>query len=184
MLLILSGQPCLLCAPYVPCLYCVHRPLSAPSGFWSFFSSTPLATNKNIPLSSFNWHWHWHLDGTDDSEVFHNVILICISIQSESPIGDRWKWKCGSLQLKEKGNDRSRRVLDYSWHGDTIAQRGDVDSQFWNLPIAYRRQVSNFPSSVWANLEGELYLGQGGWGWKTCAGVSATMPCAVTSKVG
>ena len=34
------------------------------------------ATNKNIPLSSFNWHWH--LDGTDDSEVFHNVILMLV----------------------------------------------------------------------------------------------------------
>ena len=153
MLLILSGQPCLLCAPCVPCLSCVHRPLSASSGFWSLFSSTPPATNKKhssiffqlaLALASGRYWW---LRGISQCYTY-------VSLQSESPIGDRWKWKCGSLQLKEKGKDRFRRVLDYSWHGDTIAQRGDVDSQYWNLPIAYRRQVSNFPSSVWANLEG------------------------------
>ena len=181
MLLILSGQPCLLCAP------CVHRPLSASSGFWSLFSSTPPATNKNIPLSSFNWHWHWHLDGTDDSEVFHNVILMSVYRVKD------FHWKSYWRQVKVKvwivtiERERQWQVSESS--GLFLTWRHDCATWRRRQPIleladCLSEASEQFSFQCVSKPWGGLYLGQGGWGWKTCAGVSATMPCAVTSKVG
>ena len=181
MLLFLSGQPCLLCAPCVPCLSCVHRPLSASSGFWSLFSSTPPATNKNIPLSSFNWHWHWHLDGTDDSEVFHNVILMLVYRvkvlleTGESESVDRYNWK----RKAKTGFGEFWTILDMATRLRNVAT-STANTGTCRLLIGGKWAI--FLPVCEQTLRGAVY--RAGWGWKTCAGVSATMPCAVTSKVG